>query len=739
MNAPLPALQQLARRLRGLSLARSLRRDLLAGLLAAFLFFFLVAQVIRHYLLVANFEAYELEQAEMLGERLLATLDFGLRHLERSALDWANWDDTHDFLNGRNPGFVDDNLGPGVLVNLDANLIALVDADGRERVLQSVRSKTGQPIETPPEILRLIAPGGAWLEAHRADKPQRGYVATEIGVLAFVAVPVHRSSGPAHGPSAGTFVIGRYLNKELVEQLQAGTRTALEVYDLTAPDLPAELGRAAAALGTRQVLARPLDDGRLGVYAALRDLWQQPVGLLRVVEPRRGVALARQSGQRALLARIIVAALFIAFFLWLIDRRMIKRLHRLDAALQDAIRGDGAARVPDLGFDDELTNLGRRINGLLEELESRQDAREARDAVMTASRMKSDFLATLSEEIRQPLNGVLGALESALERESSPTVRARLDDAYRSANGLVALLNDALDFSGLGPAPREPEAREFDLRTLFEDIAALFAPRAAQHGLVVNCFVDPKLARLYRGDQRRLRQVLANLVDNAIKFTLRGEVTLRVSLMGRRATEDSIVLSVIDSGIGFSPGQISSLFERGDDARRGLRPGGGLGLAVARQIVTQLGGLIDVESELGEGSRISAALRLQRMDEGSIGLFDQHAGRRALLLGPDTTCAEILADYLTAMGVVVTRLADPADAIGQQADFAVLAAPAADAVAVPGTLPVIAVLPPGSPPGPLGGRILRITWPVQLHALQRAVGDACNSRADGEPDVAGGI
>jgi len=711
----------------------------LLTLAVLFLLMFVLAHGIIRGTMFRSFEAHEIADGEEQAERLLAALDQELHRLERTARDWADWDETHEFLQDRNPRFVEDNLYPDALVNLDANLMAFADAEGRRRALASVRSVTGTPLDPPREVLRLLGPEGAWLDAHRADEALRGYVSTGIGLLAFVAMPVHRS-GDSATPSAGALVIGRYLDTHLVAELRVGTRTALEVHDLAAPDLPADVARAVAAIGARHALARPLDERRLGVYAALRDLWGEPVGIVRVIEPRSSLQLARETEWQLLLARLLVGALICGFIWFIVHRRVLLRVRRLDEALLEVSRGGTDARVPDLGYDDELTRLGRSVNELLDELQARQDAREARDAALTASRLKSDFLATLSQEIRQPLNGVLGALDVALERELSPQVRARLDDAYRAAIGLVALLNDVLDYQKVNPAARGLDESEFDLRALVEDIAALFAPRAAQHGLALNCYVDPKVARVYRGDQHRLRQVLANLVDNAIKFTLRGEVGIRASLMGRRADADSIVLSVVDTGIGFSPGQLSSFFDgvRGEE-RPGGRVGSGLGLSVAKQLVTQLGGLLDVDSALGRGSRVSAALRLQRVDEGSIGLFDQHAGRQALLLGEDSGCVTGLADYLTAMGLIVTRVSSPAEIPALRADFVV--APLPDLAALPtiDRLPVIAVLPPGTPPSPFSPRLVQLTWPVQLHALQRAVSLVCTPREDEVPELGAGI
>jgi len=719
----------------------SLHRVLLLVMAAGVGLWFTLASVVTHYSLTQSFLAHELVDGDKQAQRQLGAMHQEMRRIEKVAKDWALWDDAYAFAQGGNTHFAEDNVYPDVLVNLDVNLMALIGADGRRRILLSVYPDTGKIREVPPEVERYIAPDGAWHEAHRTDQVLNGIVATEFGLLAFVAQPIHRSAPDSPGPSAGTLVFARYVDEHLVAELREVTGSHLEAYALDEPDLPADVIRAAQGLERATTFASPLDENSLGCYAALRDIWGQTVGILRTVEAREAYALARQTVFRLNLARVAIAVLIGGMLWWFVQRRVIRRLAVLDHTLADLARGDNEARVPELPYDDELSRLGRMLNHLVDELKLRQDAREARDAALTASRLKSDFLATLSQEIRLPLNAMLGALDVALERELPGPVREQVGAAYRAANSLVALLNDVLDFSKVNPGVVEPAQEDFDLRTLVEDVAMLFAPRAHQHGLALNCFVDPKVARIYRGDQHRLRQVLANLVGNAIKFTLRGEITLRASLMGRRADEDSIVLSVIDTGIGFSPGQLSSLFDvgRSGNGARGLRQHSGLGLSVSKQLVTQLGGLFDVDSAPGNGSRISAALRLARVDEGSIGMFDLHAGRQALLLGEASGCRNIVAEYLTAMGIHVADAATLAPADFAAHDFAVQVIDSPDLLPDTGALPLIAILPPGTPPAQLSSQRVVLTWPVQLQALQRAVQFACNARDEDIPDLGSGI
>ncbi len=697
--------------------------------------------VVTHQSLVKSFTEHELADGDEQAQRMLGAMHQEMSRLDKLAKDWGMWDEAYEFAQGGNASFAEDNIYADVLVNVEVSLVALIGADGKRRILLSVYPNSGKVREIPPEVERFIAPDGGWHEAHLTDQPLNGIVATELGLLSFVAQPIHRSDPDAPGPSAGTLVFARYVDGDFAAELGEVTRGRVEVFAVGEPGLPADVAHAAQRLTRTATFASPLDDANLGCYAALRDTWGQTVGILRTVESRDAYVLARRTATRLNIASLAIAAALGGMLYWFVHVRVTRRLKVLDHTLDALASGETGVRVPELGYDDELSRIGQMINRLVDELKVQQDAREARDAALTASRLKSDFLATLSQEIRLPLNSMLGALEVALERELPAPVRAQVGTAYRAANSLVALLNDVLDFSKVNPGIVESVAEEFDLRALVEDVAMLFAPRADQHGLALNCFIDPKVARIYRGDQHRLRQVLANLVGNAIKFTLRGEITIRATLMGRRADEDSIVLSVIDTGIGFSPGQLSSFFDigRGGDVSRGLRQHSGLGLSVSKQLVTQLGGLFDVDSSLGKGSRISAALRLARVDEGSIGLFDLHAGREALLLGETSGCRSVVGEYLASMGIRITEAPTAAASSPDAHDFAVQVADSPDLLPDTGALPLIAILPPGTPPYPLTRHRVTITWPVQLQALQRAVEFACTARDEDIPDLGAGI
>jgi len=233
--------------------------------------------------------------------------------------------------------------------------------------------------------------------------------------------------------------------------------------------------------------------------------------------------------------------------------------------------------------------------------------RRAMETVATASRAKSAFLANMSHEIRTPMNGVLGLTEVMLTEPLPPHQRERLELIRRSGEVLVSLINDLLDLSRIDAGKMPITPVDAELERLLSDVHQLFAAAAEEKHLSLVLDVDPSVPRAVRVDALRLRQVLSNLVSNAVKFTDRGTVRLAVSRVGAR-----LRFEVHDSGIGISPEQLGRLFqsfEQVGDAST-FRGGSGLGLALSKHLVGLMGGVLEVESRQGAGSRFSFELEL---------------------------------------------------------------------------------------------------------------------------------
>lgn len=245
------------------------------------------------------------------------------------------------------------------------------------------------------------------------------------------------------------------------------------------------------------------------------------------------------------------------------------------------------------------------------------DLREAKDAAEAAANVKADFLAVMSHEIRTPMNGILGMAQLALDEPLPPSQRKRLSIIKSSAEGLLNILDDILDISKLERQAEVYERAPFDLRQSLREIVNLMTPRAHEKGLSLQLELSPLVPQWVLGDQSRVRQILFNLIGNAVKFTSQGSVTVEVTAAGSRDGA-RISFCVSDTGIGITPEQRAHLFQAFGQADASIRRrfgGTGLGLAICKRLVDGMHGEIDVESAPGEGSRFRFCLPLPAIDE----------------------------------------------------------------------------------------------------------------------------
>ncbi|WP_342730790.1 ATP-binding protein [Bradyrhizobium sp. B117] len=245
------------------------------------------------------------------------------------------------------------------------------------------------------------------------------------------------------------------------------------------------------------------------------------------------------------------------------------------------------------------------------------DLREAKDAAEAAANVKADFLAVMSHEIRTPMNGILGMAQLALDEPLPPSQRKRLSIIKSSAEGLLNILDDILDISKLERQAEVYERAPFDLRQSLREIVNLMTPRAHEKGLSLQLELSPLVPQWVLGDQSRVRQILFNLIGNAVKFTNQGSVTVEVTAAGSRDGA-LITFCVSDTGIGITPEQRAHLFQAFGQADASIRRrfgGTGLGLAICKRLVDGMHGEIDVESAPGEGSRFRFCLPLPAIDE----------------------------------------------------------------------------------------------------------------------------
>ena len=435
------------------------------------------------------------------------------------------------------------------------------------------------------------------------SKPRlRGYIGITIGLQHFNEL-LHKRSIGNHGRMLVVDAAGR-------EQFVDDGFHGLALQNFAAQDNPGEALRVAVSDGD-----------------PILDYWSRPLGngyhLVAILPQSEIYSASRSLATSVVIITLIAMALLFTGMYLVLQHLVIARLALLGQATESIADGrNPVLEVP--ASSDQIGLLFHAFKDMQARLLSSRDTLESYQAeledkvekVQAADQAKSAFLAKMSHEIRTPMNGVIGMAELLQQTPLSQQQSRYLTIIQKSSNNLLDIINDILDFSKIESGKLELRKEPMDLVNLFEEVQQLFEQAVAVKGLRLSLTLEPDLPKRLIGDEQRLRQVLINLIGNAIKFTAQGWIDVKVTKESQQEETVQVRVRVSDSGIGLSHEEQEKIFEsfrQADDSSSRRYGGTGLGLSIARQLIHLMGGEIGVQSAPGEGAVFWFTVPLKRL------------------------------------------------------------------------------------------------------------------------------
>jgi len=375
-------------------------------------------------------------------------------------------------------------------------------------------------------------------------------------------------------------------------------------------------GRVGSVVSTAFLAALPGNEGALvqsiGGEPTFVSYSKSPMSGWRIINFTPMNVLTAPTAQIffATLFLLIASLALVGIGTLFLSRSVVSPINHITHGFQRIQQGGPAEMTPlRVRSNDEIGDLTRWFNAFLDSLRARQKAEAelvaAKEAAEAANLAKSEFLANMSHEIRTPMNGVLGMLQLLQETELSEEQRDFTLTARSSAEALLRLLNDILDFSKIEAGKLDLDAQPFEVRPLLDTLIKGFAVVAKAKAIALRADIAPDVPTQMVGDALRLRQILVNLLGNAIKFTDVGTITVTAKALAQRNNSATLLLSVADTGVGVAPEKLSSIFDafvQADTSATRRFGGTGLGLTISARLVSMMGGRIWLESEVGKGS-----------------------------------------------------------------------------------------------------------------------------------------
>lgn len=611
---------------------------------SAFLFF------ATRFILLESYLALEQQFAERNILRLENLLADDMEGLGRTVADWAYWNDAYDFATDGNPEYIENNLGNQTLLNLDINMMIYVNTAGQLIHGKYVDLITGEET-APPELTDILAFVQTLLQQNDLTASSTGFFQTSQGVVEFAARLI--LTNEQEGPAQGVLIMGRYMAEARIALLEKSLQLPIRAC------LPDECVSELDDEAVNQLLDRfaapviKTDDRQLLVYTPLEDIYGR-TALIFQVSMTRDIYYQGLASMVFFYLFIALAGVVITLVtLLVLNRQVIQRILQLHQFVSTVRETDDLSRSLTVVGQDELAELTANLNQMVRALaESRHELQEsynqlevrvaertrelaelntqlkqevaereqaqielayARDQAVDALRLKTQILANVSHDARTPLTVIMMNADTMLRAGTlDEKQQNKVNSILTNSQQLLSFFNNLLEEARSRSNQLKLYVRPFQITGLIESTEAIMLPLAKRKGLALQAEIDVNMPEIIEGDVDRVRQILTNLVDNAIKYTSEGSVRVRIFGSGG----GQWTMAVSDTGRGIAEADQSHIFEAfwqvDGSVTRDVNRGVGLGLSIVKQLTALMGGTVQVKSAPGEGSTFVVTLPLKR-------------------------------------------------------------------------------------------------------------------------------